>query len=150
MPGPAPKPNRRRRNAPARGEPHSVDVVGWQHGPIPEPPDGLVKESRETWELWFNAWWAAHWKPADVPVLRQTIRLFDEIERGITKKSQDRAQLHVWMRGYGITPDGQLANRWAVPKDEEALSSSRKRQSAPVVGRYAHLQVLGDEEEQPA
>lgn len=84
-----------------------------------------------------------------MPVLRQTIRLYDEVERGITKKSQDRAQLHVWMRSYGITPDGQLANRWAAPKDEEVTPSQPQRRR--VVGeRYAHLQVIGDVEEQPA
>jgi len=150
MPGPAPKPTRRRANQPARGEFHASDSVGWQHGPIPEPPDGLVAESREAWDLWFHAWFAAHWKPADVPVLRQTIRLFDEVERGLTKKAQDRAQLHTWMRGYGITPDGQLANRWAAPKDEEVTSSQPKRRRAVAGARYAHLQVLGDVEEQPA
>lgn len=142
MPGPAPKPNRRRRNKPARGEPHSVDAIGWQHGPIPEPPDGLVQESRDTWVLWFNAWFAAHWRPEDVPVLRQTIRLYDEVERGITKKSQDRAQLHVWMRSYGITPDGQLANRWLRPAPEEAKPSPSQRQ--PSSDLYAHLKVVGD------
>jgi len=142
MPGPAPKPNRRGRNKLARGEFVSRSETGWQHGPIPEPPDGLVAESRETWELWFNAWWAVHWTPADVPVLRQTIRLFDEVERGITKKSQDRAQLHVWMRGYGITPDGQLANRWAAPKPEEKSSQSPKPR--PVGVQYEHLKVVGE------
>ncbi len=53
------------------------------------------------------------------------------------------------MRGYGITPDGQLANRWAPPKDEEVTSSQPKRRRA-VGERYARLQVLGDVEEQPA
>ena len=144
MPGPAPKPNRRRRNKPARGEFHAADSIGWQHGDIPEPPDGLVRESREAWELWFTAWFAAHWKPNDVPVLRQVIRLYDEVERGITKKAQDRAQLHIWLRAYGITPDGQLANRWMAPKDEEIKPSSpQRRHDTP--DRFAHLKVIGEE-----
>lgn len=143
MPGPAPKPNRRGRNKLARGEFHSADGIGWQHGEIPQPPDGMVTQSIETWYLWFNAWWAAHWTPADVSVIRQMIRLFDEVERGMTKKSQDRAQLHVWMRGYGITPDGQLANRWVAPKSEETKTSpSQKRRPAAV--QYEHLKVVGE------
>ena len=141
MPGPAPNPSRRRRNKPARGEVRAIDASGWQHGEIPEPPDGLVKESREAWTLWFGAWYAAHWRPADVPVLRQVIRLYDEVERGMTKKSQDRAQLHVWLRAYGITPDGQLANRWAAPKVEERTSQS---QQPNVADHYAHLKVVGE------
>ncbi len=142
MPGPAPKPNRRNRNKLARGDFHAADSIGWQHGEIPPPPDGLVAESRHAWELWFGAWFAAHWGLEDVPVLRQTIRLYDEVERGLTKKAHDRAQLHVWMRSYGITPDGQLANRWAKPQ-EEAKPSPSKRQ--PASGDlYAHLKVVGD------
>ena len=142
MPGPAPKPNSRTRHKPRRGQFHAESSVGWQHGPIPDPPDGLVKESREAWDLWFRAWFAAHWRPEDVPVLRQTIRLYDEVERGITKKSQDRAQLHVWMRCYGITPDGQLANRWIAPKTEEIQPSLSQQQSGD--DPYAHLRVVGE------
>jgi hypothetical protein len=44
--GPAPKPQRRRRNRPVRGEPHALAAVGWQHGPIPKPPTGLMPSSR--------------------------------------------------------------------------------------------------------
>jgi hypothetical protein len=142
MPGPAPKPARRNRIKKARGEFHAASSVGWQHGPIPDPPDGLIEASREAWQLWFSAWWAAHWVLADLPVLRQTIRLFDEIERGITKKAQDRAQLHTWMRGYGITPDGQLANRWMKPKSEEIEPSPSQRQTRD--DPYAHLRVVGE------
>lgn len=83
-----------------------------------------------------------------MPVLRQTIRLFDDIEAHRTDKAQDRAQLHTWMRAYGITPDGQLANRWAKPKLEETKASqprgSQKTTASAASDHYAHLRVVNE------
>ena len=117
-----------------------ADGVGWQHGDIPEPPDGLMEPSRVAWRTWFAAWFAANWFPDDLPALRQVIRLYDQVERGDTKAA-DKAQLHAWMRSYGITPDGQLALRWARPKVEERASQS---QQPDVADHYAHLKVVGE------
>ena len=144
MPGPAPKPNRRRRNVPARGEwQPAPDATGWQHGEIPRPPSGLEDASIEAWDTWFKAWFASYWTPDDLPGLRQLIRLYDQVERN---EFQRAAELRMEMDGYGITPRGQLVLRWTRPTGEEApKSQSQNRQSG---GRYAHLTVLG--EEQPA
>jgi len=117
-----------------------TEGVGWQHGDIPEPPDGLMEPSRVAWQTWFAAWFAANWRPDDLPVLRHVIRLYDQVERG-ESRAADKAQLHTWLRSYGITPDGQMALRWARPKVEERASQS---QQPNVADHYAHLKVVGE------
>src|SRR5439155_260809 len=49
--GPMPNPQaaRRRRGSPQRGEWQSSPGVGWQQGPLPDPPDGLMAASEEAW-----------------------------------------------------------------------------------------------------
>ena len=142
MAGPAPKPNRRSRHKLARGPISQTVGVGWQYGDVPEPPDGLMPASLVAWSTWFAAWFAANWMPDDLPVLRLMVRLYDEIERGKTKAA-DKAQLHTWMRAYGITPDGQLLLRWARPKAEEAPTSQSQRHLAD--DPYAQLRVVGED-----
>lgn len=138
--GPKPSMNRRRRAEPARGEWHATPGIGWQHGEIPKPPTRLIKASKETWATWFQAWFAAHWTPDDLPVLRQIIRLFDNIERGSTI-SAERTELRQLMDSYGITPKGQQDRRWVPPKpDELAPPEDTKTPS-----RYAGLRVVVNE-----
>src|SRR5207249_2307193 len=67
MPGPVLKLVRARRYRPPSREWRRLTVSGWQHGPVPEPPDGLSDKSRTAWRLWFASWVAAHWWPGDVP-----------------------------------------------------------------------------------
>ena len=45
--------------------------VGWQHGPIPDPPDGRLASSIDAWEAWFRGWVVAHWGPEDYPHARR-------------------------------------------------------------------------------
>ncbi len=113
--------------------------IGWQHGEVPDPPDGLLEASKTAWQTWFFAWFAANWWPDDLPVLRQVIKLYDEVERGGTRAA-DKSQLHVWMRSYGITPDGQLALRWMRPKPDEAPINT---EGADADDPYGHLRVVG-------
>lgn len=148
MPGPAPKPNRRRRNVPARGEWQPAPaVIGWQHGKVPAPPDGLRAETVEAWRTWFAAWFAARWTPDMVPGLRLVALSYDDVIRGGVKAA-DRTALHALMRAYGITPDGQLALRWAPPKTDEVQPSPpsprRKAKSAAAADHYAHLRVVNE------
>lgn len=137
--GPAPKTVRRRRNVPVRGEAQTAKVVGWQHGPIPDPPDGLMAASLEAWDVWFAAWFAAHWSPDDVPQLRHLVRLYDEVERG--GPTSARAELRLEMETYGITPKGQQDRRWVRMKTEERTPS----QSQQPADHYAHLKVVPDD-----
>ena len=144
MPGPAPKPNRRRRNVPARGEwQPAPPTEGWQHGEIPTPPENLRPQSVDAWTLWFGAWYAARWTPDMVPGLRLVILAYDHVASGHDVKATDRTALHALMRAYGITPDGQAALRWARPDDPEVPSSQPQQQPAGA-GLYAHLKVVND------
>ncbi len=133
--GPRPKTTRRRRNTPARGDWKAPDGIGWQHGKIPEPPDGLLKASIATWRTWFGSWFAAHWTPEDVPGLTIVILLWDQVNRGEYQRS---AELRLQMDGYGITPKGQTDRRWEKP----APSAPEKKPSGSSADRRRRLRVV--------
>ena len=134
--GPAPKANRRNKaDKPIRGEWQATPGYGWQHGPTPEPPDGLVIASREAWAIWMQSWFASHWTPSDLPGLRKVIQLYDATERGELHRS---AELRMSMDNYGITPKGQQDRRWSPPKDEDKPVDSRHSDPDP----YGHLRVV--------
>lgn len=119
--GPAPAQNRRRPNEPERGDWQASTAIGWQHGDIPKPPTGLRPGSRETWAVWFAAWFAGHWTPDDLPMLRQIIKLYDKVERD-DASSAELTQFRQLIDSYGVTPKGQQERRWSPPKGEDASS----------------------------
>lgn len=129
--GPAPSEDRVRRNEPERGEVQSAPGFGWQHGDTPEAPEGLMPASLDAWGVWFGSWFAAFWTKADLPALRQLVRLYDQVERG---EFQRAAELRMQMDTYGITPKGQQDRRWRPPKVEQVQQAG-----APASGQYAHL-----------
>ena len=135
--GRAPKAASTRRNAhpPIRGEWQAVPG-SWQHGDIPEPPEGLMPASITAWKTWFSAWFAAHWTPSDLPGLRKVIQLYDATERGELHRS---AELRMSMDNYGITPKGQQDRRWAPPK---ADGEPEQVENPANDGPYAHLRAL--------
>lgn len=116
MPAQPPKVARRRRNVPVRGDWQATPGSGWQHGPVPTAPDGLLKASIDAWNTWMGAWWAVHWTPEDLPGLRKLIQLHDQVERG---EFQRCTELRLYMDTYGITPKGQQDRRWAPPKPSD-------------------------------
>lgn len=136
-PGPAPSKTRRRRNAPAHGEWQPSPGSGWQHGPIPEPADGLLAVSRETWQTWFQAWFASHWTPADLPGLRLLITQYDAIQRSGVKANDVTALVRL-MDNYGITPAGQQSRRWEAPKGDP----EEKPAATPETSPYGHLRAV--------
>ncbi len=133
MSGPAPQETRRRRNVPVRGDWQATPGVGWQHGELPKPPDGLLAASRDAWQTWMRSWFAAHWTPDDLPGLRKVINLYDATERGELIRS---AELRMSMDGYGITPKGQQDRRWTRPKPDERAPEQ------PVSDKYARLKSV--------
>ena len=146
MPGPVPKPpaQRRTRHKPIRGEWKAAPGMGWQHGPIPEPPDGLISASRTAWQVWMESgWFAANWLAADLPVLRQLIVLFDHVERG-RAKAADRAELRQLLDSFGVTPRGRQDRRWLAPKAPEEPMPAAPQAASTVSGQYAHLRVVGE------
>lgn len=109
--GPAPKEDRVGHVVPTRGEIQQADAPCWK-GDVPPAPEGLMDASLEAWSVWFGSWWAAFWTPADLPALRQVIRLYDQVERG---EFQRCAELRMMMDTYGVTPKGQQDRRWKAP-----------------------------------
>lgn len=133
--GPAPKPNRRRRNKPVRGEWTPAEGEGWQHGEIPSPPDGLKSETVDAWQTWFGAWFAAHWTRDDLPGLRLVALLYDQVQRGEYIRATELRQM---MDNYGITPKGQQDRRWTRPKAPETPQEAPQGNDDP----YGHLRVV--------
>ena len=115
--GRAPKPQtqRRRRSTPLRGDWTAVPGIGWQHGAIPAPPDGLSETTLAAWRTWFGGWFAAHWTPDDLPGLGVLARLFDAVIRGDHVRAPE---LRMWLDAYGVSPKGQQDRRWTPPKAE--------------------------------
>lgn len=130
--GPAPSEDRVRRNEPERGEVLAAPGFGWQHGDKPEAPEGLMPASLDAWSVWFGSWFAAFWTIADLPGLRQLIRLYDQVERG---EFQRCGELRMQMDTYGITPKGQQDRRWRPPKVEPPVHQAGESDA----GQYAHL-----------
>lgn len=122
MPGvgrvPKDKAERLNTSAPLRGEWQSAPGVGWQHGPIPEPPHRMKVTTQETWTTWFQSWFAAHWGPEDLPGLRMVIRLWNAVEGGDFARAGELRQM---MDNYGITPKGQQDRRWKRPEKPAAV-----------------------------
>lgn len=152
--GPAPSVNRRRRNVPVRGDWRATPGIGWQHGPIPEPPDGLLAPTVEVWRTWMRSWWASHWVPEDLPALAIIVRLYDQcesffddpyVERSTRKgdsifvlKPNPTTELRQMMDNFGITPKGQQDRRWTPPKADETPVAAAEGDSGP----YAELRVV--------
>lgn len=111
--------------------------MGWQHTPFPDAPEGLLAVSRWAWDTWMRAWYAAHWQPEDLPSLRQLIRLYDQVERGMFQRSNE---LRLAQDTWGISPKGQQDRRWAPPRPAEA-PEPKPAASVPTE-RYAHLKVV--------
>ena len=111
--GAAPKEQSRTRHEPVRGEWRVPDEVGWQHGEIPACPEGLTTAAEDAWATWMRSWFAAFWAPADLPGLRQLVRIYDQVERGEFQRANE---LRLQMDTYGITPKGQQDRRWKPPE----------------------------------
>jgi hypothetical protein len=161
MPGPAPKPKaeRRTRHKPIRGEWQAAPGIGWQHGPIPPPPDGCRPATALVWQTWMRAWWASHWLPEDLPGLEQVARLYDQCEAFFEDPYTERAtrkgdgdtifvlkpnpasELRQLMDNYGITPKGQQDRRWEAPKAKPETAEPATKPT----GRYGHLRAVGED-----
>ena len=130
--GPQPKAERVRRVEPVRGEAVVAVAQCWSHGEIPPAPDGLMPASLEAWTIWFGSWFASFWSPADLPGIRQMIRLYDQVERG---EFQRASELRLTMDTYGVTPKGQQDRRWKQAATAEASGTQGS-------GHYSHLRAI--------
>lgn len=135
--GPAPKAEGQKvtRHKPTRGEAKAVEGVGWRHGKVPAPPEGLMPATVEAWSTWMTAWFAAHWTTSDLPGLRQVIRLYDQVERG---EFQRATELRLQMDTFGITPKGQQDRRWVKPD----AGAPAEGGGGPKGSAYSHLRAV--------
>lgn len=120
--GPAPKDpaQRRRRNAPTRGE--WIDIPaesGIKPPALPKRARGTGAWSGSTRAAW-NAWWrdgaATQWTSADKPAVAQLARLFEELERGELRLA---GEVRLRLDGLGLTATGKKNLRWRI-LDENA------------------------------
>jgi hypothetical protein len=127
MPGPPPKPaeQRARRNTPAGGEWTHAPGSGWQHGEIPDPPDGLRDETKAEWRAWFSTWWSSFWTLDDLSMLRRMAKLLDECERieaaDWTEKirpSPPYGEFRQMTLQFGMTPKARQTLRWLPPQEK--------------------------------
>ena len=153
--GAPPKTTSRTRHKPIRGSWKAAPGTGWQHGPIPDPPDVGAK-AVAVWQVWFTSWYAANWTPEYLPQIVIAIQLWDqcqrafddpyiETERGGHLVSVPRpnpvTELRQAMDGIGASFKGQQDRRWARPDATKAPALGPD----PQVGRYAHLRPVPDE-----
>lgn len=156
---PKPQAERRTRAVPQRGEWQPTAGVGWQHGAVPDPPEGLCAESREAWTVWMRSWFASHWTPDDLPGLRILIQLHDQVQRAFddpfiesegpkggtiyVKRPNPITELRQHADNYGITPRGQQDRRWAAPVKPEVEEKPAVKAGS---SRYGHLRPVGSSE----
>jgi hypothetical protein len=137
--GAPPKQNRQNKyETPVRGEWTPAPGSGWQHGEIPKPPPRLTAAGKDAWATWMAAWFAAHWTPEDLPILRQIVKLYDKAERD-EASAAELTQFRQLLDSYGITPKGQQDRRWQPPKVEPNATTVE-----PDGKLYGHLRAVGE------
>lgn len=138
--GPAPKEHRQNKyDVPTRGDWQARPGMGWQHGPIPELPGRFTQATREAWDTWFRAWYAAHWGPEDLPMLRYVAALFNRLQAK-DATAAERSEFRQLADSFGLTKKGQQDRRWQPPKPEDVPAAQQPEQPAP--SRYAHLRAV--------
>ena len=110
---------------------------GWQHGELPEPPEGLRPESIDAWEAWFTGWWAAFYNEQDVPQLRLAIQEFDSVVRGQKSLKDILPVLDRW----GITEKGRQDNRWQ-PAGKRPGTAASSQPDNPTATAARRLRVV--------
>ena len=122
--GPAPKAQgeRRRRNAPARGE--WVDLEPLTEPVLPELPaladDDWAPNTRAVWEAWRNDPVTVLWTPADVAFAMDTIVLHNVM----TPSTASEVRLR--MDALGLTPKGKRDLRWRPSSEAQAPAQVTK------------------------
>jgi hypothetical protein len=113
-PGPAPKDpsQRRRRNAPARGE--WVDLPELDKPVLPDLPEGdWSKRTEDAWSRWRSDPATTQYSPAAISQAINLLYLYEGWVRGDEKYSEVR----LTMDGLGLTPKGKRDLRWRAPEE---------------------------------
>jgi hypothetical protein len=85
----------------------------------------------------MRSWFAAHWRPEDLPGLWCVIRLYDQMERG---NPRFVAETRMWMGNYGITPAGAQQRRCKPPEPTQATGKPVGRPE-----QYGHLRPVDED-----
>lgn len=131
MPGPAPSPNPRRRNA----RPNTTQLPAGGHtGPVPDwPLSRPVKAEREAWESLWRLPQAAAW--AQMKVARTVARYVRALIVAESKESSafQLSEVRQLEDRLGLTPMAMLRLRWEVVHDElaEVKADKREQQQRP-------------------
>lgn len=132
--GPAPKPNRRRRNKPERGD--WVELQPLERPVLPELPKLQGEEwnpvSVATWEAWRASPVSGVWGPEDIAFALDTILLHNRM----TPSNANEVRLR--MDALGLTPKGKRDLRWRLPGDP----ASEKQDELPKLAEVRRLRAL--------
>lgn len=139
--GPAPAENRRRTNAPARGE--WVDLPALTNPVLPDLPARTKGTGR--WSARTKAMWAGwsrdpattQYGPGTLALAVQLAYLFEDYVRGDEKFSEVR----LVMDGLGLTEKGKRDLRWRVSEVSTPEPGKRQR-NASRAKRRAHLTAV--------
>lgn len=141
MPGPAPKEERRRRNAPARGE--WCDIPLRNPAPAPEmprpPKQGWAEQTKRAWAAWWADGASTMWSSADIEAVNQLVDLHHDFStyEGTRGKAGLAAEIRQRMDGLGLTQKGKRDMRWRAVDQETDEGDTPKRKS-----RYSHLRSV--------
>lgn len=157
MPGPLPKPDRRRRNQPTI--PTTKLPASGRAGSMPSAPKTLGPDGKAWWRWAWKTPQAAGWSTGDRAVIARRARLEDDLavleDLDFGPPPIDRDELEAWLEGItfavqtlrrlaggglavakemrelddrlGLTPKGRLALRWEIVKDEEPAEGKEQR-----------------------
>lgn len=129
--------------------------IGWQHGPLPDAPEGVHADTRKAWGVWMRSWFASHWTPDDLPGLEHLASLHSEVRSAFhdpfvesegprggpiyVRRPCPNTELRQMLDNYGITPKGQQDRRWVRPEGAEQPAAATPPPATP--SRYAHLRI---------
>lgn len=147
--GPAPKDpaQRRRRNAPERGD--WVTLKPLEHPvldplPVLDGEDLWSARTSETWEAWRNDPVTATWSPADRAYAMDTI-LIHQMVYGPEGDVARANELRLRMDSLGLTPKGKRDLRYrlaAADEDDEADSGSKTGKRGRRVPQQRRLRAV--------
>lgn len=129
---------RRNRHKPLLGELAPAPGHGWQHGPVPDPPEGMTEATVTAWHAWLSGWSASFLTPGDVPALRVLAQLHDAVDRGELVRA---TELRLWLDALGLSPKGALQLR-RKPPEKPVIPAATPAPGA----RFGHLRPLGSED----
>jgi hypothetical protein len=135
--GPAPADDRRRSNAPARGEWKDLDPLEVPVLPeLPEIEDGWRADTFAAWTAWREDPVTSQYSPSDIAYALDTIRL----HQAMTPTSANEIRLR--MDALGLTPKGKRDLRWRIKEPGGGTAQPEPRHRKKSSARRGRLSVV--------